>query len=211
MKRIRLIGLAVVAVFALSAVAAASASAFEFFEAETYPVTIKGKNKPGSLHKFKVDSGESTCESASFESGAYSARTNEVKVKPTYTGCNFIPIGKTGETTTVTTTGCEYGLNITGTVKVECGSGHIIVKAATCEVTVGSQTIPGTAVTYKNVGTGTAREVEVTSTAKGIKYQEHGCPLTKEVEPKDGIYEGVVFSQGFTGFENETKEGVFVK
>jgi hypothetical protein len=222
MKRIRFIGLSLVAVFAMSAVAAASASAFEKFEAQTYPVTIEATNEHGaekSINKFKVNSGESKCEHSNFKSGSYTGPQTEVEVTPSYTSCQFTPVGLPLETAEVKMEGCKYILSFTipptneGNVKIVCtGTNTIVVKAASCTVHVGPQTL-AKQVTYANVGSGSTEEVEVKSgSAEQIAYTElAGCPESKltETNRTNGKYEGTNWSKGFNSLK--AQEGVFVK
>lgn len=200
MKRIRFIGLALVAVFALGAVAAASASA-KLFEAETYPATVKATST--NTHKFKVESGTVECKKATF-SGSLGAASETVKVKPVYTECSFVPLGLGGETATVNMNGCEYNLHTNGEADVECATGvTVTVTAATCEVKVGKQTGLKT-VEYKNVNEASWKtpphppftEVEVNAKVKGITYTE--STLCKNPGTKStGEYEGNTLAKGF--------------
>jgi len=203
MKRIRLLGLALVAVFAMSAVAASGASAFTTFEAETYPVKIKGTQT--NTQEFAVNSGSIQCKKATFE-GSASGASATLKVKPKYEECTFAALGAA----TVEMNGCEYNLHAAGTVDVECETGKkIVVKAATCEVKVGSQSGLG-GISYLIKGSGKTREVEVSSEVKTIAYEESsglGC-LTPGAHT-NGVYKGKVLGKGTNG--EGVQEGIFLK
>jgi hypothetical protein len=224
MNRIKVIGPALVAAFASSVVAASAASAtpFEHFRAEAEgKVVAVNHNKAGtetSINKFKVDSGEAQCKKASFESAKKQPTTAvSIKVKPKYEECSFTPLGGNVTPATVTTTECEYNLEIetaktTGQVKVECAAGKAITvtAAGVCEVKVGSQTLKAQ-VTYENLGTLKEREVKVTSgSTKQIEYEESlACPFKKEAKPKDGQYEGANWAHGVN--ELGVTDGVWVE
>lgn len=213
MKRIRIIGLALVAVFALSAVAAASASATKF-EAETYPVKIKGTQTNTQL--FKVESGSVECANATFtgelpkEPGA----SETLKVKPVYSNCKFAAF----EGVKVEMNECTYllhaGVKVTetefnkGVVDVECPTGKTItVTTLTCVVTVGPQAGLGE-LTYVVKGTGKTREVEVVANVTNIKYTESSLCL-KPGEHANGVYKGNVLAKGTNGLGEQ--EGIFLK
>jgi hypothetical protein len=205
MKRIKILGLALVAVFAISAVAAGSASAAKF-EAETYPVTVKAE---GNGQEFAVESGTINCK-GKFEGVAKEA-SETLKVKPEYTECKFAALG----VTEVKMNGCEFKLHTNGVVDVECPTGHeIVVHTVTCDVTVGTQ--PGLKlVTYKNLNTASWNtpphppwsEVVVTANVEKIKYEESaGC--IKPGKHENGLYKGQVIATGFN--ELAEQEGIRV-
>jgi hypothetical protein len=216
MNRIRIIGLAVVAVFAMSAVAAASASAFTMFEAAEYPVKIKAEQKEENVFQIGTEaSGKVTCKKATFTSGAYAAATPSVKVVPVYSECTvFGVVG--GE---VKMNGCEYELfanegrenakKETGfDVKVVCPGLNVIeVTAALCVVKVGSQEL--SKVKYVNLAT-VPTTVEVVDEVAKIGYKSNlqgVCPT----EGKEATYKGTERAEGVKPTEETKKIGIKVK
>jgi hypothetical protein len=207
MRRIRILGLAITAVFALSAVAASAASA-TLFEAETYPVTVKAE---GTGQEFTVESGTINCKGTFEGALPLPLKAEEtLKVNPAYTECKFAALG----ITEVKMNGCQFKLHTNGVVDVECPTGKVIeVHTLTCDVKVGTQ-LGLKSVTYKNLneaqfgkGASPFAEVEVTSNVEKIKYEEStGC--TKPGTHENGVYKGKVIAQGFN--EALAQEGIRV-
>jgi hypothetical protein len=223
MTRIRIIGLALVAVFAVSAVAAASASAAPKFEATAYPATVEAKGT--NIQKFKVESGTSECEESAFKGEATGA-SEWLKVLPEYKKCSFIPVGKGLEIAEVNMNGCEYEFHVTaeiagkpehfeGTVDIinngakSCAAEPITVKAAGCLVKVGPQ-VGLKRVEYVDVNGKT--EVEVNANVTGIAYEEEkGCPASplKNEKRVNGAYEGKALAKGFNKLK--VQQAIWVK
>jgi hypothetical protein len=193
MTRIRIAGLALVAVFALSAVAASAASASKF-EAASYPVEVKGE---GANQEFKVESGTINC-TGKFK-GTAGAASETLGITAAYEKCTFASLG----VTTVNMEGCTYlfhaGKRIAenasrheGTVDVKCPTGKAItVTTATCVVKVGEQ-LGLKGVEYVNVAGG---KVEVNANVETIAYTE-GNLCTKPGTRANGHYTGKVLTSG---------------
>jgi hypothetical protein len=210
MNRIRIVGLALVAMLALGATVASSASASEF-KAENYPVEVKGE---GANQEFKVESGTINC-TGKF-SGSASAASETLGITAAYEKCTFASLGLT----TVNMEGCTYlfhaGAEIEGnparhkgTVDVKCPTGkEITVTTATCVVKVGAQS-GLTGVEYVNTGTGSARKVEVNANVETIAYTE-GTLCTAPGKHTNGHYTGKVVT---TGRNSETlaADGIWVE
>jgi hypothetical protein len=178
MKRIRVIGLALVAVFALSAVAVSSASAFTEFVGKPVGGAVTDANPAGNVHKFKTTVGTVECkkESSSGTVEAEKSATNKEKVK--YSECKVTePFAAEA-----TVSEAEYLFNANGTVKVE---NTVTVKTSLCTITVKPQ--EDTGITYANLAGG---ELEVKAAVQNIVYSTSGLCGTKTNE-KGGEYAGI--------------------
>jgi hypothetical protein len=172
MRNLKVLGLALVAMFAMSAVTAAAASADEF-TAESYPATLTGKNTTAN-DKFLTTTGTVNCKVASYKA-TVSAATTSVLAAPEYKECTAF-----GFPATIDVNGCKYQFNIGGATigdaDLVCEAGKTVdvtaISAGTlkCTVHVGSQSdITGT-VTYSNTGSGTTREINIGVVLGGIDY-----------------------------------------
>ena len=103
-KRIRLIGLALLATSALAVTAASAASAHSF-KAQTYPATVKAHavNPQG----FQISGSVSVCSKATFE-GTATAESETLEVHPKYEGCE-VELAGTFKAK-VNTEGCNYAV-----------------------------------------------------------------------------------------------------
>jgi hypothetical protein len=156
--KMKVLGLALIAVFALSAVAASSAFAAEgVITAGVSNATVTGsqigKNlfTIGSTGARKVE-----CSVATFKGTLASAASN-VSVSPSYSGCITSPGG--GPATVSVSSSCSYSLTATtktnettgtGSATVVCSAGGLISIVANstagskiCEYTVGGQAASG--------------------------------------------------------------------
>jgi hypothetical protein len=179
MKRIKIIGLALAAVFAITAVAAASASAFTTFKAAKYPVEVKASQIGTNI--FEIGTSKVECTTAAFV-GTATADASSIVVHPTYSGCTaFKFVGAT-----VTTTGCNYELFASGKVSIVCETGKKIeIVAGSCTVKVGAQ-VGLEEVSYKDIA-GPPKEIEVTNKVAKIAYESNkgtGCPPNNTEEAK---------------------------
>lgn len=217
MKRIRIIGLAVVAVFALSAVAASAASAHTF-KAETAKVKVKASSTFGSpavehLHGFQASNAVTVCKLGTFE-GEGTSGAETLEVHPVYTGCSVALSGTFGAE--VVTEGCNYLFvaKEPGTpfklepkaVSIVCKENpatkkpfeiHVKIPGLSCEINV-----PGapanqelSSIAYKNEGEGTGRKVLVGANVTGITYKSNCAALTVK-EGANAEYRAGKFSGG---------------
>jgi hypothetical protein len=221
MLKLKVFGLALLAVCAVGAVAASAAFANYDGEVETTELigTQVGENV------FKTDVGNVQCTTATFsgsqkgtlkEAGVFTSAT--VTVHPVYGGgggtCKLA-----GQKVTVNTEGCNYQFDEasvaaepTAKATVVCEGKEIIIKDTAglgCVVNVKSQS-PGGLVTFKNEGTGKARTVTVSSGVTGIAYAWTAtCPNAGGVAGSNtnGIYEGSVKVEGKAGGE---QRGIWV-
>jgi hypothetical protein len=172
MRNIKILGLALVAMFAMSAMVAATASADDF-NAESYTATLAGTKDGEDL--FTTTAGTVKCTTPTY-AATITAKTKTISATPSYTGCTGF-----GFPAEVITTGCTYvftvngGTSTEGKVDVECGSNEITVVAKSgatvkCTVHVKTQTDLTGTVKYTNVGVGTTREVTLEANLGGIDY-----------------------------------------
>jgi hypothetical protein len=162
MRNLKVLGLALVAVFAMSAVAASMASADELNTAANTTVTLTGKQTTTNVLKTNVGSTE--CEEATF-TGTTVTPSSTVSVTPVYNKCKSL-----GFPAIIHMNGCTYLLHVgagtTGTADLVCPAGKDVVVTANapapavlkCTITVKPQTGLGT-ITYTNEGSGTTAAV----------------------------------------------------
>jgi len=176
MRKLRIFGLALIALVAVSAIGATMASADEL-TATKYPATTIGSNeKEVFTDEFTTTAGTVKCTTASYK-GTLKEKSTTLTVAPTYSGCTGF-----GFPATVTTTGCNYLFHVNGTtstvgtVDLVCEAGKEITVVAKsgetvkCTVHVGSQAGLGT-VTYSSIGAaGETEEVTAFADLSGVKY-----------------------------------------
>lgn len=163
-RKLKMLGLALVAVMAMSAVAASGASALQF-TAASYPVVVSGEQTAGNTHVFTYAGREVTCNNAKFDAiGKEAGPSNEVDVTPTYSDCHAIVLGNKLPAT-VFHNECKYnftvGASLSGNeVHVICPAGKSIEigvysdaahSTQVCRYAVGSQAVGG--ITYSNMAT----------------------------------------------------------
>jgi hypothetical protein len=200
-RKIKAIGLALVAVLAMGAVLAGGAQAeptTDEFTAQdgTYPEAFHGSNGVGQ-EKFITEAG--TVECASTFTGEAAEASQTVVVYPHYTSCRAFGF----LSATVNATPCDYLFHITtktaehtydGTVDVTCETGKTItITASTCEATVGPQN--GLSNVHFRTTTGTPNDIDVTAEVTGIAYtvtkDGFGCPFSGTGAKTGGKYESV--------------------
>ena len=170
-RKLKFLGLALVAVFAMSAVGASAASAVVQFHTEKTPVTITANQHAGT-NGFDVQFGEVKCTTAKLHGTTPSDVTTEttITLTPTYEGCTFA-----GVATTVHMNGCDYTVHVTnagppygGPVTIKCPAGQEITVTGgnKCTVHVPPQGNLGP-ISYTNTGVGATREI--TAHLEGIQ------------------------------------------
>jgi hypothetical protein len=194
-RNLKALGLALVAVAAFAAFASAAASAAEF-HSEGKSTLLTGAQE--STNTFTANAGTTHCATATFEGTSSSTGTTQTNqnVKPTYSSCKLTAFG--GESLNATVdTGCEYNLSANGPVTLECGASSMRVTAPFCTITVNGQTV--NKAEYSNVGTGTTREILVTSKVTGLKYTQSAFCPTGGGTFENGTYNGTVKVTGEAG------------
>lgn len=197
-RKLKTLGLALVAVFAMTAVVAANASAHYVFTSAAANTSLTGAQVGN--HTFVTAGQTIQCTTAKFSGTQTGTEATAVPITPTYEGCTYAVGAKTAD---VTMNGCTY--NFTGattasghgTVHVLCPVGKVIEVhltnfngAETCTLTIGAQ-IATNGYTAVNNG----NHVDVTATAN-VKITPHGgggCSLLIT-----GKYSGVTTLEGFT-------------
>jgi hypothetical protein len=180
MRNLKVLGLALVAMFAMSAVAASMASADDL-TSESSPVTLTGAQEENDV--FTTTAGNTSCKEVKYKSAPTATPTTTVSVTPEYpekTAGGLQNCTALGFPAKVDTNGCTYLFHIgagvtTGTLDIVCaGSNEITVTAnntATekCIIHVKGQTGLGP-ITYTNVGSGTTRELTVSAKITNLSY-----------------------------------------
>lgn len=201
-RNLKVLGLALVAVFALSAVAASMASAAEF-SAESVPVTLTGTTESGVVEKFKTTAGSVECH-GEYEGTMATKPTTTVSIAVkggSYENCTAL--GFPGST--IHMNGCTYLFHITPATNPPTGSVDIVcpkekeitvtaISAGTskCVIHVPPQT-DLTTVRYSTIGAGATREITAIAEISGLKYTHTpGTGLGKctEGSATNGSYEG---------------------
>jgi hypothetical protein len=215
-RRLRVLGLALVAVFALAAVAAASASAFTSFERETTTTSFKGEQTEES--SFTVGSLTISCTNGTFRgmTGGLKEATIETSASTAgpgieYTRCTLSAVVKMHS--------CNYKFRAAGTFDIvangttaeqaECNANGITVEEFGCKVAIHPQTALGT-VPYANAGVGANREVVVGGFGvPGITYTAIGCAVNGTFN--NGAYQqGRTPMKGWTSTTFVTRAGIFI-
>lgn len=204
----RLFGLTLAAVLAMSGVMAQLAQAGTF-EAESYPVAIKGNQIEGK-HLFKTVASELYCNTYDFQ-GELGEASNELALAATPKECSTLGI----LTMTVEMNGCTFNFNVKeeiseGTVHIACPAGKEIVWKASngCTARIPAQTIEAE-VTLTNTATKPAKTIRLTTNAGGIHYSIEkgsacvGAPASGSYT--NGTYEGATT---LTGENPKTSEAV---
>jgi hypothetical protein len=197
-RKLKVIGITAVAVFALAAVSASAASAATF-HAESAPVIFEGEQT--TTNEFTVTTGVVKCTGAVFTGTQTAATSATATLHPAYSGCKAF-----GLSATVTTTGCNYVFDVTGSATapattIECEAGKTIVVKPTglaCEVIVEAQS-GLTGLTLANGGSGATRDITATANVGNIVYSEigTGCKNGGTLHHTEGTYKGAVTVKGF--------------
>lgn len=186
MRNLKILGLALVAMFAMSAVGASMASADEL-TAEDLLVNLYGSNESGSSDSFGITAGNTSCKEVTYDIGTVATPTTSVTATPTYStfqkdgvSHNCLSIGFPA---TIHMNGCDFIFNVTsgsstvGDAAVGCPAGKEVtvtaISAGTikCTIHVPPQTLTGDVVTYSVISAGPTREVTVSVNAHGITYK----------------------------------------
>jgi hypothetical protein len=190
--KLKVLGLALVAVWAMSAVAASGAQAqvgkltinhIENEETVTDSSATLTGNQVG-VHVFTANGHEVTCEHANFhaeiEDGAETVTTSA----PEYTGCHII-LGFTFSATVTVPAGCDYHFSnfetegaageYTGDTKLTCTGEpiKINVPAAGCSITIGGTQSFANSVSASNMSE-TIDDITLNATVSGISFTSSG-------------------------------------
>jgi hypothetical protein len=189
-RKLKILGLALVAVAAMAFSASAAMAAS--FHSEASHTIISGSQI--GEDKFKVNAGTVTCGKATY-SGTQSSATAETQtVTPSYSECKAFGFVNT----TIDVNGCTYTFNANnGDLTLACSSSPIVVTAFNCWVTIEGQNWHEVVV-YTNEGSGSSRDVKVSVNIAGIKYTQHSksFPGCTNGTFENGTYEGAATVRG---------------
>ena len=179
MRNLKVLGIAMAAIFAMSAVAASMATAEEL-TLESSPSALAGSQIAEFNNILNVaGSGAIKCKTANYSAASVSSGVTTVSVTPTYSGCEAL--GFAGSE--IHMNGCTYllhlasGENTTVTADIVCPAGAeitvtaISVGTTKCTIHIPPQTnLPHIIVT--NIGSGATRELELHLTVGPISTSE---------------------------------------
>ncbi len=155
---------------AVIAMSSSTASADQI-HVEGTPVYVTGKQN--ATNTFGTTVGKIQCNSATYSGTVGATETSTITLSPTYSEC--VCIGpECLAPTSAAINGCDYllhtGAETTGSVDIVCPAGkEITFSSPKCTLHLKPQTSVGTA-TYKNIGSGTTRELEIALSLGGIQY-----------------------------------------
>jgi hypothetical protein len=220
-RKLKAIGLALVAVFALSAVAASGASASSFTSFNTANSTMEGGTFSGdqtTTHKFTAGTGVGafTCATAHFSGSSATGTETELTVTPEYSNCHEELLGVT-YTIHITMNGCDYKYHIAsgtaddweGTEDIKCPEGKVIDIKITksgseetkCTIEIGPQTGLNR-IKYHNNTAASPTDIEVTTETNNITSTTTGgpvgCGIANGVHT-NGTYLGTTTLKSFNG------------
>jgi hypothetical protein len=196
-RKLKTIGLVLVAAFALSAVAAAAAQAeAPEFHGEEGPVTYVGEQLESAT--FTGTGGAVKCTKGTWEGSSSTTTTTEIEFEATSGGCTALGLPVVWDFN-----GCTYPSRMvlgssppTTVTDIKCPAGKevTITIGKICVVHVPPQ--KGIKhVVWDNVGSGRTRDFKATMTEEGITYTETtGCPFPGTY--KNGTYFATVTVKG---------------
>jgi hypothetical protein len=213
-KRLSIVGLALLAALALSAAAGAGTAGASQFRAQQYPANIAAAQGTASeaIQKLAFGGGGSKLKCTTVGgSGSIGAASASLDVSPTYEGCAFA-----GVFATVSPNGCHLTYHSTteappyaGTMDIACSEGKAIeIQANTgCLVTIPAQSgLKG--VELVNSGSGSTRTVTVSYGVSGISYTGNSsCPTGVKGSFANGTLSGTSTLSGSVGLR---QVGVYV-
>jgi hypothetical protein len=188
-RKIKILGLACVAVFALTAASASSAMASSAFTVATGGTKIEGVQS--TAQKLTLAEGVTVkCTTSTLTAPVSAGTVTEATATPTYSGCTLA-----GLSATIETHSCTYTITNTGTALTfnadvtNCPSGSgIVIKNSGCTVTILNQG-PLSSITAANVAA-TPPHVTATLGVGSIAYTGgSGCP-SNVVGSHTGTLEG---------------------
>jgi len=210
-RKLKALGLALVAVFAVNAIMASGASANDVVTSDSVngKTTVTGNQT--TKHKFVIIGQPIECEVAHFEGTMGANSVEEITITPKYEKCTY-----NGSVATVTLNKCKF--TITGETNktghnvvhiIECPTSapiliHIIVGGATCTLTIIEQT-PEEGVKFTNETTGVVKKsLLVHATAKVLIHAASGVLACKALAGTKPVYTGATT---LTGTEDKAGGG----
>ncbi len=210
-RKLKTLGLALVAVSAMGAMAAPVGSASPQLHSETEHTILTGTQIVGN--ELGLDVGVMKCGVTNFDGTIGVATTTTFGLTPTFENCKF----GAEVNALFTHNGCNFRFHIgadtehlTGSMDIVCPDGEEIeIDAPMCMITIPPQANIGT-VTYTNENEGMTRSVILDLNLNGIDYEEHGMLCENETETtNNGTYSGKVTVTG----ENTAQEhrGIWIE
>jgi len=195
-RNLKVLGLALAAVFAMSAMVASAASAANF-TAPSATTTIVGDQT--TTHKLTVTGVGITCTDVSFHGVSGGTNVSSVTITPTYTGCTTDTLGLSAKVTGFGHYGesstCDYVLYASGTADLVCAAGaEVGITAGTCSVKIPAQKGLGT-ITYTN-GKGDINASININNISGTHTDGFGCPFASSGSFSNGTLSGSSTVQG---------------
>lgn len=208
-RNLKVLGLALAAMFAMSAFVANAASAANF-HSDSASTIITG-TQTGN-HVFDAAGNSISCKKASFKGTQGTSTASAIRVTASYSECTFF-----GVPVAVNMNGCEYEFLATGTVNIvsipgkNCATEPITFRASffglSCDVKIGAQSGLEKA-TYDGTTTVASppSDIVVTPAVTGIAYTAEGGGCSETGSLKNGNYTtGPTTVQGFV--DNAGTEG----
>jgi hypothetical protein len=211
-RNLKVLGVALAAVFAMSAMMASAASAASFTVEKT-PATITGNQK--TTHTLEVTGQSITCKVVAFEGTTSSLAPTSVKMAATYDECS------TGGGISATITGfavddseigqagkCWYRLDAAGSAGLECNNAEVTIDAATCQVHLPAQNFGVGAVTYstEQVAASGKHDLTVNFAVTGVTATHTDgflCPFGSSGHNGEGKFHGTSTATAETEITNE--------
>jgi len=170
-RKLKALGLALIAVFAMAAISAATASAEELFHSSEAHSIIRGTQVAEDT--FTVNAGTVKCKKATYNGTSSATTVKEQRVKPTYSECTAFGFVNT---TIDVPSSCEYlftqPVAKVGKVDIVGCLEPITVTGFNCWVTVGNQNNLGS-ITYTTGESLKAHDLLIHVSLTGITYTQH--------------------------------------
>jgi hypothetical protein len=195
-RNLKVLGLALVAVFALSAMVASAASASVF--TTTSGATITGNQR--GIHKFTVTGQTITCSTLTFDAVAPAASFESIDVTMSYAGCKGEPTGLIVTFTNLANSASEIGepgkcwwtINANGSGALKCNNANVTINASPCVVHIPAQSF-ASGFTFTNTTGATPDDIDMTFNLTGLKATHTDgflCPFGSSGESNEDVFEG---------------------
>jgi len=142
-RKLKVLGLALMAVCAMSAMVASTASGHTpaDFAIEKTPATITANQK--TEHRWTITGQAFTCQVVALEGTVGEPTTTSIKMSATYDECGFFNAKFTGLAVDDSEIGakgkCWYRFDAAGSVALECNEGDVTIDAGPCVVHIPAQ------------------------------------------------------------------------
>jgi hypothetical protein len=198
-RNLKVVGLALGALFAMSAVGASAAQATSSLDIGSNPAILTAQQKTQLKFTLTASGLVVKCTTANLEGTTAASNVTQVTVTPQYSGCTL-----GGTATTIDINGCKFlitGTNSARTAEVDiqgCNPGkHLTITQGTCEITV-PEGGPYSHTVFTNVANQTPTEADVNVTFAGIHYVgEGGCGTNVNGAHEDGDLTGETTLKAF--------------